>query len=92
MINLFHAISQLKDKHECERFFKDLCTPQEVEEMQGRWLVCQMLAKGEKSYREISEEAGISLATITRVARFLRNEPYKGYKLMLKRLGVKDRD
>jgi uncharacterized protein YerC len=38
------------------------------------------------SYREIASKLNASTTTITRVARFLTNEPYKGYQKILKRI------
>lgn len=84
-IDVFDAILLLKNRDECARFFKDLCTPQEVSALKERWRVCQLLDEEKLSYRQIHEETGTSLATIGRVARFLREEAYGGYRLILKR-------
>jgi len=86
MINLYQAILLLKTEKEVERFLKDLCTPKELSVFQERWNVCQVLAKEEFSYREIHEKTGASVTTIGRVARFLKDEPYKGYTLVLDRI------
>lgn len=83
---LYEAILLLKDKDELYKFFKDLCTPRELLALSERWRVAQLLYEGNKSYREIQTSSGASLATITRVARFLKDEPYKGYKLVLERI------
>ena len=53
--------------------------------MTERWKIARLLAEGELSYREIHDRTGGSLATITRVARFLRQEPHQGYRLVLER-------
>jgi len=45
-----------------------------------RWHVAQILNEGEKSYRDIQAETGVSTTTIGRVARFLRDEPHGGYR------------
>lgn len=84
---LYEALLQVKNKDEMHRFLKDLCTPQELRTLAERWRVCKILAQGELSYREISQETGASLATIGRVARFLKDEPHHGYQLILKRMG-----
>lgn len=76
----------LKSKDEFHAFLKDLCTPQEINALQERWRVCQLLNLGTLSYREIHGITGASLATIGRVARFLKDEPYQGYKTVLNRL------
>jgi TrpR-related protein YerC/YecD len=83
---LYEALLQIKDKAEMAQFMKDLCTPQELSTLSERWRVCKELHKGTLSYREINELTGASLATITRVARFLKDEPYQGYKKILNRI------
>jgi TrpR-related protein YerC/YecD len=83
--DLLGALLLLENKKEALRFMKDLCTPQEIAALAERWRVCRLLYQGEASYREINEMTGASLATITRVARFLKNESYQGYKLILDR-------
>jgi len=86
ILELFQAILLIKNESEMQRFFKDLCTPQELRALAERWRVCKLLNTGELSYRDINEKTGASLATIGRVARFLKEEPHHGYELVLKRL------
>lgn len=86
---LFEAFLLLKNSDEVERFLKDLCTPQEIKALAERWRVCRLLEAGKLSYREIHAETGASLATIGRVARFLREEPYRGYQTILTRMKKK---
>jgi TrpR-related protein YerC/YecD len=83
---LYQAILQLKTVEECASFFRDLCTPAELSAMSERWRVAQLLDQQELSYREIHDKTGVSLATIGRVARFLTQESYHGYRLVLDRL------
>jgi TrpR-related protein YerC/YecD len=83
--DLCEALIYLKTKKETYNFLKDLCTPQEIATMAERWRVCKLLNKGDLSYRQIHEITKASLTTIGRVARFLKDEPYKGYKVMLKK-------
>jgi len=85
-VDLFDAILLLRSPYECEKFFKDLCTPQELSALKERWKVCQLLESTSMSYREIHSAIGVSLATIGRVARFLREESYGGYRMVLQRL------
>jgi TrpR-related protein YerC/YecD len=89
MINLYKALLSLKTESECERFLKDLCTPQELNDFESRWAIAQLIDKGDQSYREIAEKTQASITTVTRVARFLNIEPYQGYKLILNRLKAK---
>ena len=51
-------------------FFTDLCTPAELESMADRWQVVPLLRQG-MPYRSIHEQTGVSVTTITRVARCL---------------------
>lgn len=80
---LYEAIVKLNTAEDCFAFFHDLCTPAELDAMAGRWEVARLLDKGELSYREIHEKTGVSIATIGRVARFLNQENYKGYRRIL---------
>lgn len=86
IIDVTEAILLLKSRVECEKFLKDLCTPQELSALRERWKVCQLLDQQSLSYREIHERTKVSMATIGRVARFLREERYGGYRHILKRL------
>jgi TrpR-related protein YerC/YecD len=81
---LYKAILRLKTPEECRSFFKDLCTPAELEAFADRWRVARMLNE-KKSYRTIAEETGVSVTTVTRVARFLR-EVNSGYKVVIERM------
>ncbi|HRD70261.1 MAG TPA: YerC/YecD family TrpR-related protein [Legionella sp.] len=67
---LMQAISLLKDEKEATLFFTDLCTPAELESMADRWQVVPLLCQG-IPYRTIHEQTGVSVTTITRVARCL---------------------
>ncbi len=86
---LIEALLMLKDPDEAERFLKDLCTPQELNALAERWRVCKLLHNQEFSYREIHDMTGASLATITRVARFLKTEPHQGYTQILQKMRLK---
>lgn len=83
---LFEALLAIKNSEEMARFMRDLCTPQEISAFAERWRVCRLLNEGDLSYREIHDITGASLATITRVARFLKDEPHHGYRSVLKKI------
>jgi TrpR-related protein YerC/YecD len=78
---LFDAILGLETRDEAERFFRDLCTLNEIRDMSQRWAVVRLLASG-KHYAEISRETGASTATITRIASWL-NHGEGGYRAVL---------
>src|SRR5713101_934113 len=82
--NLFAAIASLRTPEECGAFFKDLCTPAELQAMADRWAVVDWLKKG-LPYREIHKLTGVSVTTIGRVARFLANGN-GGYRLVAERV------
>ena len=84
--DLLDALLALKTREDAEAFLADLCTPAEVRAFEERWRVAQLLDQGELSYREIAETAGASTTTVVRVARWLKEMPYGGYRRVLDRL------
>jgi len=87
--DLIEAILSLKDANECERFLYDICTPKEMRDLSERWLIARLLDEGKLSYREIHARTGVSVTTVGRVARFLQQENYKGYRAVLDRMRKK---
>ena len=83
---LFQALALFETPFEAGRFLKDLATPAEIEAFAERWRIARLLSEGGGSYREIAAETGASTTTIGRVARFLNDENYGGYRAMLKKL------
>jgi TrpR-related protein YerC/YecD len=78
------AILALRSVEECRSFFRDLCTPAELQAMADRWAVVEWLRRG-LPYREIHRLTGVSVTTIGRVARFLGNGN-GGYAVAVRRL------
>ena len=83
--DLCRAFLELKSVKQCENFLRDLCTPAEMQAFVDRWQVARLLAKG-RTYREVSDETGVSSTTVTRVARFL-NDGFNGYQSILEKRG-----
>jgi TrpR-related protein YerC/YecD len=81
---LFRAIVTLQTPEECGDFFRDLCTPTELQALVDRWTVVGLLRDG-LTYREINARSGVSVTTIGRVARFLA-EGFGGYRIVVERL------
>ena len=81
---LLTAILRLDSLEETERFFRDLCTLNELHDMSQRWAVVRLLDAG-LHYAEISKRTGASTATITRIASWL-NHGEGGYRAMLDKL------
>jgi TrpR-related protein YerC/YecD len=80
---LFRAVISLDDVAECRNFFKDLCTPAELQALVDRWQVVQLLQQ-ELPYRRIHDLTGVSVTTIGRVARFL-SDGFGGYATAVER-------
>lgn len=84
--DLLDALLALGTRAEVKAFLADICTPNEVRALNERWTIALLLDQGELSYREIAIRATSSTATVVRVARFLKDMPYKGYRRILDRL------
>lgn len=82
--DFFKAIITLKTEKECEMFFDDICTIQELEAIAQRFEVAKLLVEG-KSYVDINKETGASTATICRVSKCI-NYGEGGYKTAIRRL------
>ena len=88
-VNAFYdAVLQLKTREECNAFFDDVCTINELVSIAQRFAVARMLRSG-KTYLEIAEKTGASTATISRVNRSL-NYGSDGYKIVLDRMEDQD--
>ena len=85
-VSLYDALLTLKTRDEVDAFLADLCTPSELRAFAERWEVARLLDAGGKSYREIAAQAHASPTTVVRVARFLKEMPHQGYRLVLDRL------
>ncbi|MCX7058662.1 MAG: YerC/YecD family TrpR-related protein [Pseudomonadota bacterium] len=67
---LYQGILTLQNADECRAFFRDLCTPAELQALADRWAVVDLLRQ-DLPYREIHRLTGVSVTTIGRVARCL---------------------
>jgi len=74
---LANTLSEIKDPQIMDNLLQDLCTLPELESIADRLWVAQYLSLGH-SYRQIQTITGVSLATITRVAKHL-NHGHGGY-------------
>ena len=82
---LYEAILKLESLEECEAFFEDLCTVQELESISQRLVVAKLLTE-DKVYTDIVERTGASTATISRVNRTLQSGK-DGYSIIFNRIG-----
>jgi TrpR-related protein YerC/YecD len=79
--DLFRAFLSLENIKEAEKFFRDLCTVEEIRAMSERWQIVRLLEQG-LPYRTIAEKTGASTTTVGRVATWLNNGE-GGYRLAL---------
>jgi TrpR-related protein YerC/YecD len=84
-MKLSKVLKELNSSKDIENFMLDLCTPSEIEAMEERWEVAQLLYEGKSTYRDIASKLNTSTATVTRVARFLFKETNQGYIKVLKK-------
>jgi TrpR-related protein YerC/YecD len=84
---LWTAVLALRSAEECRSFFRDLCTPTELQAMADRWAVVELLERG-LPYRDIHKQTGVSVTTIGRVARYL-TLGNGGYRAVTERLKLK---
>ena len=83
--DLFEAILRLKSKEDCQKFFEDVCTIKELQDITQRIQVAKLLIE-KKNYQEVSKETGASTATISRVNKCL-NYGSGGYDVVLGKKG-----
>jgi TrpR-related protein YerC/YecD len=89
MDTLFQAILTLNTEEECYRFFEDLCTIKEIQDMAQRMRVAELLDQ-KASYQEIAKQTHASTATISRVNKALIYGA-EGYHIVLKSLKDKEK-
>ncbi|MBI2356488.1 helix-turn-helix domain-containing protein [Candidatus Dojkabacteria bacterium] len=83
---LFKAFLQLNNIEEVANFCADLMTPDEIKEFAKRWKIAQQLNEG-KSQRTIAKDLRLSITTVTRVNKWLRNGT-NGYRTVLERINT----
>ncbi len=83
LYRFYQAVLSLESPREAELFFRDLCTPKELQAMGQRLEVACQLAQG-RNYLEIEESTGASSATISRVSKCLAQGG--GYVPVLRRM------
>ena len=81
----WNAILTLETPDECRRFFEDICTIKEIQDISQRLEVATLLKNG-KVYTEIAAATGASTATISRVNKCL-SYGSGGYEIVLERHG-----
>lgn len=70
---LLQVISSIRDLDELNRFFQDIFTPAELDDISLRWKLLKDLHQG-MTQRKIAEKYGISLCKITRGSKVLKQK------------------
>ncbi|MCL2439675.1 MAG: YerC/YecD family TrpR-related protein [Alphaproteobacteria bacterium] len=86
MTKLYEVFASIKSEREFNNFLADLCTPAEIRDMNDRWKIAELLYAGKMPQLEIAKKVGASITTVSRVARFLNNEKFGGYRTALARI------
>lgn len=81
-LELLEVISSIKDLDELTRFFNEIFTPAELDDISLRWKLLKDLHEG-MTQRKIAEKYGISLCKITRGSKVLKSKD----SIVLKVLG-----
>ena len=68
---LCRALLTMRNVDEMRAFLHDLCTPAEMEAITDRWSVVPYILDG-MPYRDIHARTAVSITTVGRVARFLK--------------------
>ena len=71
-MELYDVLKSLKSEEEFKTFFEDICTPQEIANMDQR-IQCAIMLKQGKTYTEIIEATGISSATLSRISKCIQH-------------------
>ena len=87
---LFQTILNLQTVEDCYAYFEDLCTIKEIRDMAQRLDTAILLDQG-VSYQKITQQVGISTATIGRVSKCL-NYGTGGYRAAIDRLGITEEE
>ena len=84
--DMYRAILTLENVDELIKFFSDLCTVFELNAMEQRFQVAELLNQG-LIYNDILKKTGASSATISRVNRSLQYGA-DGYSIAFRRMGL----
>lgn len=80
---LYEEILKLESVEECDKFFADLCTINELDAMLQRIKAAKMLLEN-KTFQEVTKETKISSATLARVSKCIKYGD-GGYKNIIER-------
>ncbi len=87
--SLYDALLALETRDECERFLWDVLSDYEVSNLVTRWKALCALLEG-STQRKVAQEFGMSISTVSRAARVLR-QGAGGCQLLFERVKGKNR-
>lgn len=90
LTRLFEAVLTLESVEDCYRFFEDVCTIKELQDLSQRFHIATLLDEG-LNYQAIARRVETSSTTISRVNHAL-NYGSGGYRTVLRRLKAKEED
>ena len=82
-MEFYDVVNSLENEEEIRIFFEDICTPQEIANMDQR-IQCAIMLKEGKTYTEIIEATGISSATLSRISKCVQHST-GGFSKLLSR-------
>lgn len=71
--HFIEAVLTLQTVEECEKFFKDVCSSNELDKMSRRFEIARMICDG-RTYREIIQETDTSNMMISRTKKVVEYE------------------
>lgn len=74
----------MRDRDILLNFLRDVATIEEIESLASRWEAAKLIYKG-VSYRDVAQKTGLSTATVTRIAHWIKHGE-GGYQEALKRI------
>ncbi len=90
LTRLFEAVLTLESVEDCYRFFEDVCTIKELQDLSQRFHIASLLDEG-LNYQAIARRVETSSTTISRVNHCL-NYGSGGYRAALRKLKAKEED
>ena len=71
-MEFYDVLMSLQSEDELKIFFEDICTPQEIANMNQR-IECAIMLQNGETYTSIIEKTGISSATLSRISKCVQH-------------------
>ena len=73
MKNIIEILYKLESRYDIEKFLSEIFTKNELETIEKRWRIMELLAQG-NTQREVASSLNVSLCKVTRGAKILKNK------------------